>query len=493
MRTVVLGLVLAGFGCSTAQAADPIPAPTVATISKADLATDVDVLQRAYEQLHPGLYRYNTPEQMQQHFDALRAALDHGQPLSDAYLAFSQFAAKVKCGHTYANFTNQPKAIRQALLERDDRVPFYFRWLDGRMIVTRNFSTDPTLVPGTQVVSVDGIEAKLILARLMTIARADGSNDAKRVASLQVQGEDRYETFDVYFPLFYPQAAKTRTYVVRPPGGARERNTVLPSLTYAQRLAARPEATEDDFAPAWGLTFPRQDLAVLRMPTWALYDSKWDWNAFLKNSFDDLATRVVPNLVIDLRGNEGGLDVGHALLARLIDKDLQLPQFRRLVRYRKVPEDLAPMLDTWDPSFKDWGEQATPIDARFYRLTRYDDTAEGDVIRPVGPRYRGRVFVLVGATNSSATFEFAQQVRQSGLGMLVGQPTGGNQRGINGGAFFFLRLPRSGIELDLPLIGMFPSGERADGGIDPDIPVLPGIDHIAHGRDAEMAAVQARL
>ena len=45
--------------------------------------------------------------------------------------------------------------------------------------------------------------------------------------------------------------------------------------------------------------------------------------------------------------------------------------------------------------------------------------------------------VLVNAANSSATFQFAKLVKDNQLGTLVGQPTGGNQRGINGGAFFF--------------------------------------------------------
>ena len=103
------------------------------------------------------------------------------------------------------------------------------------------------------------------------------------------------------------------------------------------------------------------------------------------------------------------------------------------------------------------------------------------------------MWVLVGATNSSATFEFAQTVRQSKLGTLAGQPTGGNQRGINGGAFFFLRLPKSGIELDVPLIGQFPSSARPDAGIEPDIKVVPTVADIAAGRDVEMEAVRAQV
>ena len=39
--------------------------------------------------------------------------------------------------------------------------------------------------------------------------------------------------------------------------------------------------------------------------------------------------------------------------------------------------------------------------------------------------------------------------------MLVGQMTGGNQRGINGGAFFFVTLSNSQLEVDLPLVGNF--------------------------------------
>ena len=101
--------------------------------------------------------------------------------------------------------------------------------------------------------------------------------------------------------------------------------------------------------------------------------------------------------------------------------------------------------------------------------------------------------MLLGADNSSATFEFAAILRQNGVGTLVGRTTGGNQRGINGGAFFFLRLPASGLEIDLPLIGQFPVQAAADAGIAPDIAVPLRAADIAAGRDAELAAVLARI
>ena len=169
------------------------------------------------------------------------------------------------------------------------------------------------------------------------------------------------------------------------------------------------------------------------MPNWALYDSKWDWKAFLEQSFDRVVGRKTRDFVIDLRENEGGLGVGDDLLSHLIASDLPAEPVTRRVRYRKVPDDLVPYLDTWDRSFLDWGASAVEPSAGFFRLTKYDNDVRGSVVRPRAPRFTGRVWVLVGAANSSATFEFAQAVQRNRLGTLVGQPTGGNQRGINGG------------------------------------------------------------
>src|SRR5208283_2988166 len=201
----------------------------------------------------------------------------------------------------------------------------------------------------------------------------------------------------------------------------------------------------------------------------------------------------------DLRGNEGGNDVGDEILKRLVRTDLKISAYRRLVRYRQTPVELNPYLDTWDPSFKNWGTAAAELaqpwptspPVKYFALTKYDDAAGGNVIRPEGKPFQGKVYVLIDANNSSATFQFAQTVRQNKLGTLVGQPTGGNQRGINGGAFFFLRLPKSQIEMDLPLIGSFPVSSQPDAGLTPDVLVTPTLQDIISGKDVEMATINA--
>jgi len=46
------------------------------------------------------------------------------------------------------------------------------------------------------------------------------------------------------------------------------------------------------------------------------------------------------------------------------------------------------------------------------------------------------------------------------------------------------------MEVDLPLIGFYPPGNRPDAGLTPDVIVRLTSDDVAQGRDPEVAAVR---
>ncbi len=446
-----------------------------------DVSGDIAILRDAYETLHPGLYRYATPREMDARFDALARAWSRPQTRAEAYLSLSRFLATVRCGHTYANFYNQSEAAQAELFDAQRLLPFQFAWINGRMVALANQSSDARLARGAEVVSVDGRSTVSILRTLTPYARADGSNDAKRRALLEVRGFDRYETFDVFYGLLYRPGASVRLRV-RPAGSSRVETFEVATIDLATRrslIVAEPE----DNGPVWTLTYPRAQTALLTMPNWALYDSEWDWRGFLDQSFVEMATRGVTKLIVDVRGNEGGNDCGDLVAARLIDAPIAREGYARRTRYRQTPERLNQYLDTWDRSFRNWGDDAVPRDDGFYDLR---GEADVDQIEPLGPRFRGDVDVLIDSQNSSATFQFASCIKTNRLGRLIGAPTGGNQRGINGGAFFFLRLPASGLEADVPLIARFPPAPKPDAGIAPDVEIALTREDIAAGRDAAL-------
>ncbi|WP_294329228.1 S41 family peptidase [uncultured Sphingomonas sp.] len=464
--------MLAGLSATAALpfAARAAEAPTVA-----DLRQDVAILRDALA-LHPGLYRYNTPSQGAARLARFEAAFVAAPHLEGRYLLLSRFLATIRCGHSYCNFYNQKKAVAAALFDRGTRLPFHFRWRGGAMIVTDHGG--PELPRGSEVLAIQGVAPRDMLARLLPYARADGHNDAKRVSLLEVRGDDSIEYFDVFHGLEYgaPPGGVHRIVARRPDG--RRVAVACPAIGLAQRRAQTAARDYRGGAPVWGWTMRPDGIALLTMPGWALYDSKWDWRGWLDARLDSLAG--AKGLVVDLRANEGGEDCGDPILARLIRTPIVLPTAERRVRFRRTPAALDRYLDTWDDSFRTLGVGARPVGNGYYALQGERDAA---VIHPASPPLDLPVAALVGPVNSSATFQFAENARRSGRVRLFGARTGGNRRGINGGCFFFVRLPGSGIEFDLPLIGYFRRELQPDAGLVPDTTVTASIADIAAGRD----------
>lgn len=389
----------------------------------------------------------------------------------------SRFLATIRCGHSYANFYNQKSAVAADLFDRPTRVPFHFVWVSDAMVVTADHSGEGVLPRGTRIRKLNGATPGALRRALLPYVRADGHNDAKRISLLGVQGFDRIETFDVFQGLMFPPAGGVHhVEAIRPDG--KSIRVDLPSLSPERRRATMPQPPAKADSPLWQWAMRPDGVAVLTMPDWGTYDSKWDWKTWLDDRLNSLSG--AKGLIIDIRANEGGEDCGDPILARLANSDLRETGAQQKLRFQRTPPSIDRYLDTWDDSFRTLGVGGAPLPNGFFARP---GASEILTIPAKGPRLTLPVAILTSAVNSSATFQFAQRAQRNGLAKLYGGKTGGNQRGINGGCFFFVRLPASGLEFDLPLIGYFPEGQRPDDGLAPNVGVMPTVEDIADGRD----------
>ena len=389
------------------------PAPTV--IPADGLQEDLALLREALETLHPGLYRYNDEESLEDLFEAAELEFLEDRSLRDAYLVFSRLTAGIRCGHTYCNFWNQPESVQSEVFGQKDKLPFTFRLVGRRMIVTENLAEDVALPRGTEILSIDGQYVDTVLQSLRELVKADGSNDAKRLADLELSGWGKFEPFDVYFPLLFPPRNGLFRIQARLPGSSDVVEVALPAVTRPQRLAAleRRLGTRASTAEElWEFRHLNDETAYLRLGTFVTWHMEMDWKEFLRKSFETIDTNQTPNLILDIRGNEGGSDeVVQDLLRHLFREPVSLGNTRQLLRYEKVPASLDPYLDTWDPSFKDRTGEVVEVEDGFYA---WKGASTDPVELPGSPAaFRGQLFLLIDSANSSATFVLARVLRGS--------------------------------------------------------------------------------
>ena len=461
---------------SLAAAAQPAP-----ELSAAMAQRDLRILQRALTDLHPGLYRYATPAQFEAEFARAQTEVAAGSDRGRLYLIASRVAALARCGHTWANPYNQSDAVVQGVINRADKLPLTLRRVEGRFLVTA--SAVPEVLAGSEIVAIDGRSAADIAAGLMPYLRADGASDGKRLA--QLDSDPNGGAMDRVFPLLYPPQQGRYRLTLRDPGGPAAREVSVAATSVTERAARVPAPRSD----AWRFTVDG-DTATLTLPTFSFWNGGFDGKAFLARSFEQLEAQTVPYLVIDLRDNEGGDDaLGHQLLRHLLREPFTMPGGRRESAYERVPYILARYLDTWDFSFFDRTGQVTRGAGRNWLLTDSDARR----LDPVAQPYRGRTIALVGPQNSSAGFLIARDLHRSGVATLVGQPTGGNLRGLNGGQLAWITLPGSGVAIDVPLLAHFAPGDEPDAGVMPHILAVPRWADAQAGIDTERRAAEAQI
>lgn len=468
---------------------------TFKILTPVQMQNDLAVLQAAWTNIHPGLYRYNTPQQIQGYFDALK--IKCSTPLDERifYLLLSQLAQKIKCGHTFLNPLNMDSIAQSRILPKKI-IPLFFEVVsDGKLIVTYNLSDNKSIKRGDEIAAINGINAKTIIDSLLTVSRSDGRNSiGKKLNNINETPDeaDAYSLFDIYFPLFFPSNTETFKLTTKKPSSELTNSNTINSVSFETRISTY----EKSFGKipvaekTWDYKLLNEQTAYMRFGTFAFWNSDFNAIKFVDSIFNDLSKRpIVKNLIIDIRNNEGGDNTGDYILSYITSKKVGCDDPDRVCyRYLEIPDSLLMHLSTWDNSFK---KPKDPTKFTLNEIGLYELKNNGqpcDYINPKPNGFRGNLYLLTNAKNSSAGYEMARNFRVAQLGKIVGETTGGSQQGINGGEFFFLTLPNSKFEIDLPLIYAY-HANKEDIGIKPDYEVKSTQKDINKGKDTQLEFV----
>ena len=470
------------------------------TLSPAQLKQDFDVFKKSLTTLHPAIYRYISPENLEKEFVNLEVKMNQPLTESEVFLTLSEFTNKLKCGHTYANLTNQNGLFRERNFNSKTYLPFYFRLVNSKIILTENASSNP-LSKGSEITKINGLTVKEIIEKLLTVTKGDGNSTLEhRVKSLELGRfeAERLAPFDIYFPLFFP--LKSENYTIEAKDFASQK-----AVTF-QVSAMSKDDRSDEMEKRYGVSATYDDLWKFEIKdnlvgylkigtsiTWRLRTIKF--KEFLANAFAELRAKNIKNLVIDVRGNIGGdMDPGFETSRYLAQKTLApYAESRKLVRNVAAQTELFQYLNTSGDESKMLLQEGfatntfSKFDSQYFEIIGKESYP---AVEPYANNFQGKTFVISDSSNASATFQFLDYVKSNKLATIVGQTSGGNLQGINGGSFYYLRLPNSQVEIDIPIYFQSPMKAQKDVSVIPDVSVKQNVSDIGNNFDREFEAVK---
>ena len=352
---------------------------------KEKLREDFIQMRRALEENHPALYDYTGKKILDSLFDFSYTLLDTNMEFNKFYKITSSALERVGCGHTKLWI---PSEYWNSAPQRF--FPLKLIFIKNKAYVCGYYTTTKNILLGSEIVEINGKPIEEIINSLISVTSSDAFIRAFKLKTVEKNfspGYALYYDYPEYFKIKFvlPGESETRESIIIPADG----KTISKNPTRGNKLTLK--------------LYDNNRIAVLTINSFIYYDRLNMFRSFIDSSFREIKTHDIKNLILDLRGNDGGDPFCSSYLLSYIEN-------------KPVPYFAEP-------------------------YGRYEELAEP--IPRARNNFKGNLFTLIDGSGFSTTGHFCALLKFHKIGKLVGTETGATYTCT--GSVQYLNLKNTGI------------------------------------------------
>ncbi len=282
-------LLVLSFSCIAVS--QETEAPAGVRFSKEALQNDFTEMRRTLEENHAALYEYSSKETLDSIMDRSYAQIRDSMALREFFVLLTPVVAKIGCGHTNVWM---PMSYWES--GRNRLFPLQFRLIEDMAVVTGSYTKDEQVLRGSVLIEINGRSIADIVREMKENYPADAMNPYFIVSQVERRFPmiyaRRFGFPDEYRVVYALPGRKTRmTKVLSPASNDSVRAVVFRNFKNPDLFMKIPEG---------------KNTAVMRIGSFIYYDRVAYFRNFIDSCFRVIDDRGIANLILDLRGNDGG-------------------------------------------------------------------------------------------------------------------------------------------------------------------------------------------
>ncbi|WP_027418329.1 S41 family peptidase [Crocinitomix catalasitica] len=376
---------------------------------------DFKVFKTTLIECHSGIYDYNDSTSLYTGLNSLEAKIN-SRPMTRIELvaSYSKFVSSLKCIHTWVYQEN----VAIKFLDAKYELPFHLYFVNNTLFSKEDYRSDKNEIDkNDQIVAINGELISDLKDSLYQFISSDGNNTSRKDQVLK-------HNFLYYYFLFKQRETNFLLQYIH-------KGDTLKGV-FNSRYSQNKNKNRKKYNSMCYSIDTLTSHAVLVLPIPLLANKKYEKR--LESFMEEIKSRKIKNLVLDLRNNGGGKSqqflAGFFISSKIAYgqknySSIHTATYKKYFLHKMNPQFLVSNLMGRYTSGKVSNSYITPQE-----------------------QYRGKLFILINGNTGSAASNFAAILKEWGNATIVGEESGGGYNSYNTGGGT-LQLPNSKIRITI--------------------------------------------